>query len=219
MAVGIVKAKGYDIKLADRSIIEAMFTDYEGISEVAKDYVAIAVENKLISGYSDDTFRAQRPVTRAEACALLWRAFMYGNENKVIPDDENSITGDKQSDNPSTASDSSSESTDNKLQKYRVETIVGGNGFGQVDGKGNEAKIGKVWSMALDKNDNVYFLDNLMDYAGTGSYSEDALGEEYYDNEQEHGAHLIVTNENCILTKKPNLIRNLLPVFLQLHAL
>jgi len=83
IAVAIVKLKGYDkTRLADRSIIEGMFTDYDSISDYAKDYVALAVENKLISGFPDDTFRAQKPITRAEAAAILYRAYQFGSDNK-----------------------------------------------------------------------------------------------------------------------------------------
>jgi hypothetical protein len=83
IAVAIVKLKGYNkTRLADLSVIEAMFTDYDSISDYAKDYVALAVENKLISGFPDDTFRAQKPITRAEAAAILFRAYQYGSDNK-----------------------------------------------------------------------------------------------------------------------------------------
>jgi hypothetical protein len=83
IAVAIVKLKGYNkTRLADLSVIEAMFTDYDSISDYAKDYVALAVENKLISGLPDDTFRAQKPITRAEAAAILFRAYQYGSDNK-----------------------------------------------------------------------------------------------------------------------------------------
>jgi hypothetical protein len=83
IAVAIVKLKGYNkTRLADRSIIQAMFKDYNGISDYAKDYVALAVENSLVSGFPDETFKAQQPVTRAQAAAMLWRAYQYGNDNK-----------------------------------------------------------------------------------------------------------------------------------------
>lgn len=83
IAVAIVKLKGYNkSRLADRSVIKAMFKDYEGISEYAKDYVALAVETKLVSGFPDDTFRAQKPITRAQAAAMLYRAYQFGDDNK-----------------------------------------------------------------------------------------------------------------------------------------
>lgn len=83
IAVAIVKLKGYDkTRFPDQSIIEAMFTDFQSISDYAKDYVALAVEGKLVSGFPDETFRAQQPITRAQAAAMLYRAYQYGNDNK-----------------------------------------------------------------------------------------------------------------------------------------
>jgi hypothetical protein len=83
IAVAVVKMKGYDTRFADLSIPKAMFKDYDSISESLRPYVALAVENGIISGYDDETFRAQNSITRAEAAAMLWRAFQYGNDNKV----------------------------------------------------------------------------------------------------------------------------------------
>ena len=88
IAVALVKLKGYDTSLADESILKTMFKDYQSISQGARKYVAVAVENGLISGYDDDTFRGQDTVTRAEAATLLWRAYQYGNGNKVFDKEE-----------------------------------------------------------------------------------------------------------------------------------
>lgn len=87
IAVAVVKLKGYDTRLADLSIIQTMFSDVEAISAAAQPYVALAVENGIISGYTDGTFRGQATITRSEAAAMLWRAFQYGNDNKVIADE------------------------------------------------------------------------------------------------------------------------------------
>lgn len=83
IAVAIVKLKGYDTRLADLSMLQAMFTDVDSISASAQPYVAIAVENSLISGYPNETFRAQDTISRAEAASILWRAFQYGSDIKV----------------------------------------------------------------------------------------------------------------------------------------
>ena len=64
IAIAIVKIKGYDTSIVDRSLIEKMFKDIDSISESAKDYVALAVEKGLISGYPDGTFRGQDSITR-----------------------------------------------------------------------------------------------------------------------------------------------------------
>lgn len=86
IAVALVRLKGYDTSVADLGMLKAMFSDYDGISEMAKPYVAVAVERGLVSGYDDGTFRAQKSITRAEATTLLWRASQYGNDNKTTPD-------------------------------------------------------------------------------------------------------------------------------------
>lgn len=100
IAVALVKLKGYDISLADVSILN-MFTDNYSISESAKKYVAVAVERGIISGYEDKTFRGQSTISRAEAATLLWRAFQYGNDNKIT---DTPTTQDKPSTKPNTPS-------------------------------------------------------------------------------------------------------------------
>lgn len=82
IAVALVKLKGYDTLGADESLLKTMFTDVDSISSDARKYVAVAVERGLVSGYEDDTFRGQNSITRAEATAMLWRAYQYGNDNK-----------------------------------------------------------------------------------------------------------------------------------------
>lgn len=71
IAVALVKLKGYDISVADLSMLKSMFSDYDSISETAKRYVAVAVERGLVSGYDDGTFKGQQSITRAEAAALI----------------------------------------------------------------------------------------------------------------------------------------------------
>lgn len=83
VTVSMVKLKGYDINKADYSCL-GQFTDVNSISNDLKKYVAVAVEKDLISGFEDSTFRGQASLTRAEAATLLWRAFQYGNDNKVV---------------------------------------------------------------------------------------------------------------------------------------
>ena len=87
IAVAVVRLKGYDTRLADFSMLSTMFKDTDSISNAAKPYVALAVENGLMNGFPDGTFRGQATITREEAAAILWRAFQYGNDNKVIPGD------------------------------------------------------------------------------------------------------------------------------------
>ena len=82
VTVSMVKLKGYDIGNVDYSYLNS-FSDTNSISNSLKAYVAVAVEKGLIDGFEDGTFRGQNTLTRAEAAALLWRAFQYGSDNKV----------------------------------------------------------------------------------------------------------------------------------------
>jgi len=84
IAVALVSLKAYDINGADLSILKAMFTDYESISSKIQPYVATAIDRGLMSGYDDGTFRGQASITRAEAATLLWRAYQYGSDDKVV---------------------------------------------------------------------------------------------------------------------------------------
>lgn len=84
IAVALVKLKGYDTLGADESLLTTMFTDANSISGDAKKYVAVALERGLVSGYEDNTFRGQASISRAEATAMLWRAYQYGNDNKTF---------------------------------------------------------------------------------------------------------------------------------------
>ncbi|UQZ84562.1 Cellulosome-anchoring protein precursor [Paenibacillus konkukensis] len=163
ITVAIVKLKGYDARLANRAAVEPMFKDFESISESAKDYVAIAVKEGLVSGYPDETFRGQATITRAEASALLYRAFLYGNDNKGVGGQGGSSTTPtapvtQPPTNPPTSTIQPQQPT--KAAKFSVDTLVGGTGAGDVDGPVSVAKIKYVDSMALDKDDNVYFLDS-----------------------------------------------------------
>ena len=83
VTVSMVKLKGYDVSKVDYSYL-SRFSDMNSISNSLKAYVAVAVEKELIDGFEDGTFRGQDALTRAEAATLLWRAFQYGNNNKVV---------------------------------------------------------------------------------------------------------------------------------------
>lgn len=83
VTMALVRLKGYSIDNVDYSYL-AKFKDQNSISNNVKVYVAVAVEKGLIDGFEDNTFRGQATLTRAEATTLLWRAFQYGNDNKVV---------------------------------------------------------------------------------------------------------------------------------------
>jgi hypothetical protein len=168
VAVALVKLKGYDAnRLPDQSTIETMFSDYAGISQSAKSYVALAVENGLVSGFQDETFRPQATITRAEATVMLWRAYQYGNDNKEIGGGETITnptptpsTTDTTKPNPSPSTKpTENPSAPTTSEKFTVETLVGGTGTGDVDGPVRIAKINQIDSMVVDKDNNIYFLD------------------------------------------------------------
>ena len=83
VAASMVKLKGYDVNNVDYSYL-MKFKDLDSISGNAKKYISVAVQNGLISGYEDNTFRGQATLTRAEAATLLCRAFLTREEQQEI---------------------------------------------------------------------------------------------------------------------------------------
>ena len=145
IAIALVRLKGYDASVADQNDIRNKFIDFDEISDIAKNYIAIAVEHGLLSGYPDGTFKAMSSITRAEAATLLWRA--YQNEEKILVTD--TVTAPLPTISP--------ESMPNKiptpipeptptLKPYIVDTVVD-----------------SVWNMRMlvaDKNDVVHYIEN-----------------------------------------------------------
>lgn len=84
ITVAMVKLKGYSVDGVDDSTLQTLITDSNSVSSDAKKYVVVAIQRGLISGYEDGTFRGQSSITRAEAAAIMWRAFQYGNDNKLF---------------------------------------------------------------------------------------------------------------------------------------
>ena len=75
----LVTALGYDseVEFADQSVLN-MFSDKNSISRNIKPYVAVAVNEGLVSGHADGTIGGQDPLTRAEFATLLYRATYVG---------------------------------------------------------------------------------------------------------------------------------------------
>ena len=71
VAVALVKLMGYQVSEND---LTKVFTDASEISENNKKYVGAAVENGLLDGFEDDTFRGNEGITRAQAAAVIGRA-------------------------------------------------------------------------------------------------------------------------------------------------
>lgn len=62
---------------ADLSVLN-MFDDADSISADIKPFMAVAVQNKLVSGFGDRTIRAQDGLTRAQFATLLYKALKHG---------------------------------------------------------------------------------------------------------------------------------------------
>lgn len=69
----LVKALKLDSEARSKMNTKLSFKDAKDIPAGSVGYVAVAIEKGLIDGYEDNTFRPNRPVTRAELAALLDR--------------------------------------------------------------------------------------------------------------------------------------------------
>ncbi len=176
VTVAMVRLKGYDLSEVDYSNL-SKFKDKDSISNYAKGYVSVAIQNNLISGFEDNTFRGQDTLTRAEASALLYRAFQHGNADKTVTAPTEPIKNDKtaavspepvQADNTKQTAVSDKAEEDNKseqpektaepaeeeqeeVKSYKVETL---------------AKLKKQYKaiyytyFSAQLNDSIYFIDN-----------------------------------------------------------
>ena len=52
---------------------KSSFSDYNEISDYAKDAVSYMNKKGYINGYSDNTFRPEKEITRAEAASIIYR--------------------------------------------------------------------------------------------------------------------------------------------------
>lgn len=151
VAKALVKARGYDIRLADCSTIEAMFTDYDGISQASRPYVALAIENGLMSGYPDDTFRAQALLTRAQLASLIWRAAQYGADNQV---EGTTVTNSSNGTSATITTPADTTSTNNTRDTSSDDTSAS-NG-GRVE---TLANVGGIGCMTCDSDNNIYYIN------------------------------------------------------------
>ncbi|SFJ02829.1 S-layer homology domain-containing protein [Paenibacillus sp. UNC496MF] len=84
----LVKALGLEAEAKAKSNSQLNFRDAGKIPAGSVGYVEVAIEKNLITGYEDNTFRPNQPVTRAELAALLDRT------DTQLPDhDAAAITG------------------------------------------------------------------------------------------------------------------------------
>ena len=75
--VKILEAAGYSI--SDDSTLP--FHDVNTISTNWKRYIAFAVNNGIISGFEDNTFRGKDTLTRAEAATILYKTMLFAAYN------------------------------------------------------------------------------------------------------------------------------------------
>ena len=78
IAAAIVRVKCYDAGSADTAAAQARFSDLDALSEDEKGYIASAVENGIMDGFDGGVFKPEEGITRAQAAAILDRAF--GND-------------------------------------------------------------------------------------------------------------------------------------------
>ncbi|QJD84096.1 S-layer homology domain-containing protein [Cohnella herbarum] len=88
-SVLLVKAMKLDAEAKKKMDVVLPFKDTRDIPAGSVGYIAVALEKNLITGYSDNTFQPNRPVTRAELAALLDRV------DQQLPNDQSAqaITG------------------------------------------------------------------------------------------------------------------------------
>lgn len=84
----LVKSLKLDAEAKAKMNTKLDFEDAEKIPAGSVGYVAVAIEKGLIKGYNDNTFKPNKPVTRAELAALL------GRTDEQLPDaDKNAVSG------------------------------------------------------------------------------------------------------------------------------
>lgn len=80
----LVKALRVNYKQVDPRILQETFMDYKQIAQDVRLQVAWAVQNNLIRGFPDGSFRPREGITRAEVAAILYRAYFVDNSIKGL---------------------------------------------------------------------------------------------------------------------------------------
>ena len=123
IAVAMVRLLGLD-KKEDADLDELnKFRDEDDISPNLRSYIAIAVETGLMKG-SNNYFRPQDPITRAEAASLLHRALIErdGDEDKIVFPNPNTPTPDPEPELPDSVYESFS---DRRLNNWLTDDALG----------------------------------------------------------------------------------------------
>lgn len=80
--IAIVKALYLPENQANLYVLDK-FADSDKIDGDIKQYIALAVQTSIITGNSDNTLNLDGKLTRAEVCAMMWRAMM--STRGIIP--------------------------------------------------------------------------------------------------------------------------------------
>ncbi|HZK18449.1 MAG TPA: S-layer homology domain-containing protein [Clostridia bacterium] len=73
VAAALVKAKKLEGE-PDIGLLKSSFSDYQNIKKDLRGHIAHALENGLIKGFPDGTFKPGEPLERAQASVLVYRA-------------------------------------------------------------------------------------------------------------------------------------------------
>lgn len=80
----LVKVLKSSHEQVDPRMLQEKFVDYTLISQDARAQVTWAVQNNLINGFPDGTFRPQEGISRAEVAAILYRAYFIDTSIKGL---------------------------------------------------------------------------------------------------------------------------------------
>ena len=83
-----MKALGLEAEAKAKENTQLNFRDDDKIPAGSVGYVEVATEKGIVTGYEDNTFRPNQPVTRAELAALLDRT-----DDQLPDNDAEAITG------------------------------------------------------------------------------------------------------------------------------
>jgi hypothetical protein len=81
IAIAVAMYNGYDTASANAGGLEKLFSDYKKISEVAKPYIALVVENKIMMGDKEGTFRPQE--IRWQQVLKVFKAFRASLDERI----------------------------------------------------------------------------------------------------------------------------------------
>lgn len=85
LAVVLKRFATYSNQITENSSNLGSFKDSSSISSWAKDSVSWALENSILTGYSDNTLQPQNMVTRAEFAQILYNYFLKIGSDSITP--------------------------------------------------------------------------------------------------------------------------------------